>query len=62
MRRAMTMRAAFGAAGLQERRGNWEGAMAAYRRVAESGTAAAGEAAERLRRLQEDHWFLEAGR
>ena len=55
-------RAAFGAAGLQEKRGNWEAAMAAYRRVAESGTAAAGEAAERLRRLQEDHWFLEVGR
>lgn len=51
-------RAAFGAAGLQERAGNWKEAVGIYGRVADSGVPAAGEARDRMERIRRDHWIL----
>ncbi len=50
-------RAAFAAAALQERAGDWEAAAKTYRRVADAGVPASGEAANRLARLQSEHWL-----
>jgi TolA-binding protein len=51
-------RAAFGAAALQERAGNWKEADGIYRRVADSGVPAAAEARDRMERIRRDHWVL----
>jgi len=51
-------RAAFGAAALQERAGNWKEAVGIYGRVADSGVAAAAEARDRMDRIRKDHWVL----
>jgi TolA-binding protein len=51
-------RAAFGAAALQERAGNWKEAEGIYRRVADSGVPAAAEARDRMERIRRDHWVL----
>ncbi len=51
-------RAAFGAAALQERAGNWKEAAGIYRRVADSGVPAAAEARDRMERIRRDHWVL----
>ncbi len=51
-------RAAFGAAALQERAGNWREAAGIYRRVADSGVPAAVEARDRMDRIRRDHWLL----
>ena len=49
-------RAAFGAAALQESAGRWKEAAGIYRRVADSGAPAAGEARDRMERLRQEHW------
>ena len=51
-------RAAFGAAALQERTGNWKQAVGIYRRVADSGVPAAPEARDRMERIRKEHWVL----
>jgi tetratricopeptide (TPR) repeat protein len=51
-------RAAFSAAELQERRGEWREAVGVYRRVVEAGGAAAEEAQDRIRRIRLDRWRL----
>ena len=51
-------RAAFGAAALQERTGNWKEAVGIYRRVADSGLPAAPEARDRMERIRKEHWTL----
>jgi tol-pal system protein YbgF len=51
-------RAAFGAAALQESAGDWKEAVGIYRRVADSGVAAAPEARDRLERIRQEHWVL----
>ena len=51
-------RAAFGAAALQERTGNWKEAVGIYRRVADSGLSAATEARDRMERIRKEHWTL----
>lgn len=51
-------RAAFSAAALQERAGQWKKAAGIYRRVVESGVPAATEARDRMERIQRDHWVL----
>lgn len=51
-------RAAFGAAALQERAGNWKEAVGIYRRVADSGVPAAAEARDRMERIRRDQWVL----
>ena len=51
-------RAAFGAAALQERAGNWKQAVDIYGRVADSGIAAAPEARDRMARIRKEHWVL----
>jgi tol-pal system protein YbgF len=51
-------RAAFGAAALQERTGNWKEAFGIYRRVADSGIPAAAEARDRMERIRKEHWNL----
>jgi TolA-binding protein len=48
-------RSAFGAGALLERAGRWREAAGVYCRVAESGAPAAVEAAERVRRIEEEH-------
>ena len=54
-------RAAFAAAALQERAGEWDAAAKTYRRVAEAGVPAGAEAANRLARLRAEHWLGDAG-
>jgi TolA-binding protein len=49
-------RAAFGAAALQESAGNWKEAAGIYSRVADSGTASATEARDRMMRIRQEHW------
>lgn len=49
-------RAAFAAAALQERAGNWKEAVGIYRRVADSGVPSAAEARGRMERIRRDHW------
>ena len=51
-------RAAFGAAALQERTGNWKQAVGIYGRVADSGIPAATEARDRMERIRKEHWAL----
>ena len=51
-------RAAFSAAGLQEKAGRWNEAYNIYRRVSDSGVAAASEARARMTRIRQDHWNL----
>ena len=51
-------RAAFGAAALQERAGNWKEAFGIYRRVADSGVPAAAEARDRMERIRREQWML----
>ncbi len=51
-------RAAFGAAALQERSGNWKQAVGIYGRVADSGIPAASEARDRMERIRKEHWVL----
>ncbi len=51
-------RAAFGAAALQERTGNWKQAVGIYGRVADSGIPAASEARDRMERIRKEHWVL----
>jgi TolA-binding protein len=51
-------RSAFAAAALQERAGKWREAVGIYGRVADSGVPAAAEAADRMRRIRNDHWIL----
>lgn len=51
-------RAAFGAAALQERTGNWKQAFGIYGRVADSGVPAATEARDRMERIRKEHWVL----
>lgn len=48
-------RAAFAAAALQERVGNWKEAVGIYRRVADSGVPSAVEARGRMERIRRDH-------
>lgn len=50
------VRAAFGAAAIQERAERWRDAVQIYRRVVEDGGPAASEAAAHIRRIQAAHW------
>jgi TolA-binding protein len=49
-------RAAFRAATVQEKAGNWKQAVGIYRRVADAGVPSSTEARERISRIQREHW------
>lgn len=51
-------RAAFNAAQIKESQQKWREAVNIYRRVADSGVAAAAEAQERIRKIRLEHWVL----
>lgn len=51
-------RAAFSAAGLQEKAGQWKEAFQIYRRVTNADVPAADEARARMARIRQDHWNL----
>ncbi|MBR4189553.1 MAG: tetratricopeptide repeat protein [Kiritimatiellae bacterium] len=53
-------RAAFAAAALQERAGQWDAAVKTYRRVAGAGVPAAAEAESRIERIRQEHWTRDA--
>jgi TolA-binding protein len=51
-------RAAFNAAEIQEKAGDWRKAVQVYQRVVEAGVPAAQEALQRLQRIKLEHWML----
>ena len=51
-------RAAFNAAEIQEKSGDWRKAVQVYQRVVEAGVPAAQEALQRLQRIKLEHWML----
>lgn len=51
-------RAAFNAAEIQEKSGDWRKAVQVYQRVVEAGVPAAQEALQRLQRIRLEHWML----
>lgn len=51
-------RAAFNAAEIQEKTGDWRKAVQLYQRVADAGVPASSEALQRLQRIKLEHWML----
>lgn len=51
-------RAAFNAAEIQEKTGDWRKAVQLYQRVMEAGVPASQEALQRLQRIKLEHWML----
>jgi TolA-binding protein len=51
-------RAAFNAAEIQEKAGDWRKAVQVYQRVVEAGVPAAQEALQRMQRIKLEHWML----
>ena len=51
-------RAAFNAAEIQEKTGDWRKAVQLYQRVVEAGVPASQEALQRLQRIKLEHWML----